>query len=114
MRLHKGVDIVVKPGETVYSPVEGTVERTDVKPYAKDAYRGISIRTEDGHRVRILYVTPHIKTGAHVKAGSPVGTAQDLLKRYPPRKKGEMTNHVHVDVKKDGAFKNPSGMLFGR
>lgn len=56
--------------------------------------------------MRVLYVDPDavdLKPGQEVRAGKAIGTAQDLSKVYP-----DMTNHVHVDVQKDGVFINPT------
>ncbi|MDK9721648.1 MAG: hypothetical protein OEL53_10750 [Rhodospirillales bacterium] len=38
-----------------------------------------------------------------LRAGQAIGQAQDLSKVYPG-----MTNHVHVDVQKDGVFTDPT------
>ncbi|MBI5120056.1 MAG: M23 family metallopeptidase [Rhodospirillales bacterium] len=123
-RSHKGVDIVAKPGETVFSPVDGKVEvrKSDptgrvnngswIEPYPdnpekKGKLKGVGIITEDGHRVRLLYVDPDavdLKPGQEVRAGQAIGKAQDLSKVYPTG----MTNHVHIDVKKDGEFIDPT------
>jgi murein DD-endopeptidase MepM/ murein hydrolase activator NlpD len=113
---HKGIDIAVNPGKPVYSPVKGTVESVDIEPYPNDPrkkgmYTGVSIRTDDGALVRVLYVNRHVRAGTRVEAGTPIGTAQDLSKAYPPTAKGKMTNHVHVDVKKNGVYYNPSRLM---
>jgi murein DD-endopeptidase MepM/ murein hydrolase activator NlpD len=123
-RAHKGVDIVTKPGELVFSPVDGKVEvrKPDpsgrlnngqwIEPYPdspnkKGKLRGVGIITDDGHRVRVLYVDPDavdLKPGQQVRAGQAIGKAQDLSTVYPKT----MTNHVHVDVQKDGRFIDPT------
>lgn len=119
IRPHLGVDIAVAPGQPVYSPVKGTIEGPPFDPYkpgdrAYGLYKGVTIRTDDGHLVRIMYINPHVRSGTRVEAGTPLGTAQDLSKGYPPAGKVRMTNHVHVDVKKDRMPKDPTGMLFRR
>lgn len=123
-RQHKGADIVTKPGETVFSPVDGKVEvrKSDptgrvnngqwIEPYPDDPekrgkLKGVGIITEEGHRVRVLYVDPDavdLKPGQKVRAGQAIGEAQDLSKAYPKK----MTNHVHIDVKRDGEFIDPT------
>ncbi|MBI4968518.1 MAG: hypothetical protein HZC25_10415 [Rhodospirillales bacterium] len=114
---HQGVDIIVAPGKDIKSPVSGTVEGAPFDPYGKSGdkrkigvYQGITIRTEDGHRVRVMYIDPAVEAGDKVEAGATkIGTAQDLAKVYPPKPNGEqMTNHIHVDVMKDGVFKDPT------
>ncbi len=116
-RRHEGVDIAVQPGETVVSPVSGTVSIGDPygdDPKKRDIYQSVRIKTEDGHVVKVFYVKPGegIENGAAVKAGQPIGTAQDLSRVYPPRDGGRMTNHVHVEVWKGNRRKNPTGVLF--
>ncbi|MBF0269332.1 MAG: M23 family metallopeptidase [Alphaproteobacteria bacterium] len=126
-RSHKGVDIVAKPGEPVFSPVDGKVEvrKPDptgrvnngewIEPYPDDAkkrgkLKGVGIITEEGHRVRLLYVDPDavdLKPGQKVRAGQAIGEAQDLSTVYIKK----MTNHVHVDVQKGGVFIDPTGKV---
>jgi murein DD-endopeptidase MepM/ murein hydrolase activator NlpD len=109
---HTGVDIAVEPVGAVSSPVEGTVERDNIDPYGDRIFKGVSIRTDDGHDVRVLYVDPSVKKGDRVKTGTPIGKAQDLSKKHKPKGKDKMTNHVHVDVKNEKGFKNPTKILF--
>lgn len=116
---HKGTDIAVEAGETVVSPVSGTI--TIGHPYDKekdsakhDLYRSVRIETPDGHLVKVFYVKPDssIRDGMSVQAGQVIGTAQDLSKAFPPKNGGRMTNHIHVEVRKNGRPKNPTGALF--
>jgi hypothetical protein len=115
-RSHDGVDVVTEPGETVVSPVTGTYQ-APFDPYNKypdkrGKYQAVQIMTDDGHRVRVMYIDPDavgLKQGQRVVAGeTPIGKAQDLTKIYPPNKEGVMTNHTHIDVWKDGRFKDPT------
>jgi murein DD-endopeptidase MepM/ murein hydrolase activator NlpD len=120
-KFHKGVDLVTEPGETVRSPVAGTV-LPPFDPYRSDPERrgklsAVQIKTDDGHIVEILYVDPRssgLKPGDRVEIGTPVGKAQDLSPAYPPRKSGVMTNHIDVRIRKDGIYKNPKPVIFGR
>jgi murein DD-endopeptidase MepM/ murein hydrolase activator NlpD len=111
---HEGVDIAVPPGKPIYSPVAGTIIRNDIDPYGNGKFQGTSIRTDDGHVVRILYVNSHLRKGTRVEPGTPIGTAQDLSPAYPPVGKTRMTNHVHVEVIKNGTHVDPTGLLFQR
>jgi len=113
--VHRGVDIVVTPGQTVQSPVDGKVVRTEVKPYEDDpSFRGIEIETADGHKVKMFYMKPDISPGTTVKTGDPIGSAQDISKRYPDKGNGPMTPHVHVEVWKGGMPIDPTGSIFGK
>lgn len=109
---HSGVDIAVDPGRPVSSPVEGIVERNDIDPYGDRIFKGVSIRTDDGYLVRVLYVDPSVKMGERVQAGMPIGVAQDLSQKHKPKGKDKMTNHVHVEIKKGNDFKDPTKILF--
>ncbi|MDK9723114.1 MAG: M23 family metallopeptidase [Rhodospirillales bacterium] len=112
--IHRGVDIVVTPGQTVQSPVDGKVTRTDVSPYkGDDVYGGVEIETSDGHKVKMFYMKPDVKVGAPVKVGDPIGSAQDISKRYPDKGNGPMAPHVHVEVWESGKPVDPTGGIFG-
>jgi len=113
---HRGVDIAAEPGQPVLSPASGTVEHIG-DPYDKikspdkhGLYQSVTIRTADGHLVKIFYVKidPSLQRGSSVQIGQPIGAAQDLSKIYPPKNGARMTNHVHVEVWKNGRVKNPT------
>jgi hypothetical protein len=99
-KFHDGLDIVVEPGDPIFSMIDGVVEKVDY-PYASDlGWTGIQI---GNHTVRteIWYMTPQIPSGnLFVKEGDLIGTAQDISQKYPPTEKipGEMTPHIHVRV----------------
>ena len=117
VRKHKGLNIVATPGETVVSPINGTYVRP-ARPYADDPrFSGIVIKGDDGSEVKVLYVDPaqNLKPGDPVIAGkTPIGTSQDITKKYPASKtKKAITNHVHIQIKKDGQFIDPSASFDG-
>ncbi len=99
-RSHGGIDLVADVGEKILSPVDGTITRV-AYPYANDlSYTGAVIDAGGGVEVRIYYIGG-VEPGA-VKAGQEIGVAQDLRKRY-----SGITNHVHVEVRVDGAKVDP-------
>ena len=119
---HKGVDVVTTPGETVKSPVAGTVV-TPFDPYEsilekRGKLSAIRIETDDGHVVEVLYVdskSTNLKKGDKVEIGTPIGTAQDLSKVYPPIGETRITNHVDIRIKdKSGVYKDPTPHIRGR
>ena len=119
---HKGVDIVTTPGETIKSPVAGTIV-TPFDPYESDSDKrgklsAIRIKTDDGHIVEVLYVDSNAagpEKGDRVEIGTPIGRAQDLSTVYPPTKDGPMTNHVDIRIKdKNGVYKNPTPHIRGK
>jgi murein DD-endopeptidase MepM/ murein hydrolase activator NlpD len=119
---HKGVDVVTTPGETIKSPVAGTVlEPFD--PYRIDSEKqgklsAVRIKTDDGHIVEVLYVdsnSANLKRGDKVEIGTPIGTAQDLSTVYPPTDKGRMTNHVDIRIKdRNGIYRDPTPHIRGK
>mgnify|MGYP003418325317 FL=1 len=96
--IHKGIDIVCTPGTTVISPVDGVITRSFL-PYANDNnYNGVEIATVD-NKIKIMYMLPYFeKIGTTVKAGDPIGVAQDISKKYT----SAVTPHLHVELWSDG------------
>ena len=120
---HKGVDIVTEPGETIKSPVAGKVVEPYFDPYRTDSDKqkklsAVWIETDDGHVVEVLYVdskSAGLKKGDKAEIGTPIGTAQDITKVYPPKERGVMTNHVDIRIRdKNGVYKDPTPHIRGR
>lgn len=111
------MDIITTPGETVRSPVSGYVKRADVDPYGDKKYGGVEIESDDGYVVKMLYVDPNaakLTQGQRVEAGkTPIGMAQDLSVRYPHTGSRRMTNHVHIEIRKNGVVKDPTPAFRG-
>lgn len=110
-RLHQGLDIEARPGEEIYSPIEGDVLR-EALPYADDqSFRGLVIRGSgqwSGYEVKIFYVDGFFC--GRVAPGTEIGRAQDLTFKYPGIK-----NHVHLEVRYHGKVMSPDevyGMCF--
>jgi murein DD-endopeptidase MepM/ murein hydrolase activator NlpD len=107
-RRHRGADYVAEPGEIVRAPISGVVERIGFAYRGDQRYRYVELASEDQARyVRVLYVGPLVHLGAFVRAGEPIGRAQDLSARYP---RG-ITNHVHVEMRENGALADPANLL---
>ncbi len=103
-RLHKGLDIQTKTGEKIYSPISAKIIRKS-RPYKDDSrYSGLYLKGTGiwkGYEMKIFYLKP-ISTFGDIRPGAIIGYAQDLTIKYPG-----ITNHVHFQVKKNGAFINP-------
>ncbi|WDO13050.1 M23 family metallopeptidase [Flavobacterium sp. WW92] len=93
-RKHQGEDFTVSPGESIFSPISGTVTRFPF-PYGNDlSYTGIEIKNSE-HEIKIFYMTPTVKIGQAIAAGQVIGKAQDIAKKYG----ASMTNHIHVELR---------------
>lgn len=104
-RKHKGIDLVVKPNQRVYSPIQGRLERYSM-PYQNDSrYSGVVIRGRGVDRdkmVKIFYVKPAVTQGESLEAGQFIGFAQDISLKYPG-----MTKHIHLELYVDGDLVDP-------
>jgi len=92
-RKHDGIDLIVKPGHKVLSPIDGLVTR-QARPYAHENYSGLEI---EGDRITVVlfYLRP-LKgiVGSQIEKGDIIGIAQDISKRYG---KG-MIPHIHLRI----------------
>lgn len=106
-RTHNGIDYVCKAGKYVLTPATGKVTKLGY-PYADDfSYRYVEVTSIDGLRHRLFYCLPTVSVGDDVTRGDPVGTAQNIAKRYDTVDK-KMVNHVHYEVmRSDGSYVDP-------
>jgi len=102
-RKHRGLDIAAAPLEQVYAPFSGRIVR-EAFPYASDlSFRGVVLEgTGDwqGYTAKMFYVSGVIC--GEVAAGALIGFVQNLGVKYP-----DITNHVHIEVKKNNRTINP-------
>ena len=105
---HRGIDIIVSPGDDIFAPLDGEIVRTAI-PYDDDErFSGILIRglqTWHGYEIKIFYMQCAAPPG-HVNAGEFIGKAQSIALRYPG-----ITNHIHVELWKDGVVIDPTPFL---
>ena len=106
-RKHSGVDIKATPGESIYSPISGTITRI-AYPYADDlSYKGVEIVNADC-KVKIFYMTATVAVGSQVKAGQKIGVAQNISAKHG----AAMTNHVHLEMyDKAGKLIDPTNLI---
>ena len=99
-KYHDGLDLVVEPGELIWSPIDGVVEKVDY-PYGSDlSWKGIQI-VNGKMRAELWYMEPdEALIGEYVYVGDPIGKAQDISLKYRDPKKvlkyGIMTPHIHL------------------
>ncbi len=92
-RLHRGVDYVVVPGANVYAPVNGHIVR-ESWPYKDGSYSGVLFQGSS-IAFKIWYFSPYLHLiGEKLKAGTILGKAQDISKRYGK----DMIPHIHIEV----------------
>jgi murein DD-endopeptidase MepM/ murein hydrolase activator NlpD len=104
-RKHEGIDFMCMPGETVFSPFAGSITRFS-NPYPDDSrFGGILIQGAQ-YAVKIFYLSPLVAVGEKVHRGQPIGTAQDISRKYPG-----ITQHVHVEVYENGNLIDPSNLI---
>lgn len=103
VRTHNGIDIIVAPGEKIFSPIKGNIVR-QAMPYRDDPnYKGIvlkGIEQWDGYELKIFYVEGLFSGEAF--ESQEIGSAQNLTLRYPG-----ITNHIHLEVKYQGILVDP-------
>jgi len=112
-RKHRGEDKLVKPGNSVYSHVEGVVTKIG-RPYSpsnknkkarlKTALRYIEVTDSRRNKHRFFYVEPIAELGDVIYRGSVLGQCQNLNKIWLT-----MRNHVHYEVKsQSGEYLDPN------
>jgi|SRR5450432_198675 len=102
-RVHKGLDVVARPKELIFSPIKGTIIR-EAFPYKSDlSVRGVVIRGTaewEDYEVKIFYAEGLLS--GDVVPGQHIAFAQDLGRKYPG-----ITNHVHIEVRCKGTVIAP-------
>ncbi|XP_057291657.1 myeloid protein 1-like [Hydractinia symbiolongicarpus] len=106
-RKHNGIDVVCTPGSSVYAPFSGTIVRR-TRPYATGGSynNGLVLRGSGswkGFEARIWYFTPK-RTSGSMTAGENLGPYQKLPYRG-------ITQHVHLQLKKNGRSVNPASYV---
>jgi murein DD-endopeptidase MepM/ murein hydrolase activator NlpD len=103
-RKHEGIDFVCTPGEAVYSPVTGTLQRYS-DPYGDGRFGGVFI-VGDQLSVKMFYLSPLVPVGAKVRRGQQIGTAQQISKKYPG-----ITEHIHLEAYNGNVLVDPTGLI---
>jgi murein DD-endopeptidase MepM/ murein hydrolase activator NlpD len=98
---HDGTDLVVTPGQPIFSMIDGTVEKYEQCYLYDTRWKGVQIANAQ-LRVELWYMDPSntVAVGQFVQAGQHIGVAQDISIKYPPTEKipHDMTPHLHVRV----------------
>lgn len=101
-RTHRGIDFKADAGQILLSTAMGVVTKLGY-PYGDDlSYRYVQLTDGAGYEIRYFYIEPMVELGDRIKLMDQLGEVQDLGKRY-----NNMTNHVHIEIKKDGEYYDP-------
>jgi murein DD-endopeptidase MepM/ murein hydrolase activator NlpD len=106
-RTHKGLDFVITPGQTVVSPINGTIKR-NVDVYSDGKWKGLYISGED-FDIKIFYLNynPSI-IGKTVQVGEAIATAANIADKYPG-----ITPHIHLETWVYGSAVDPTPFFEG-
>jgi hypothetical protein len=93
-KFHDGLDLVVVPGDAIFSPIDGTVEKVEY-PYRSDLkWTGIQI-VNGRVRVELWYMSPNkLLVDSYVNVGDTLGIAQNISLKYSET----MKPHIHMRV----------------
>ena len=107
--VHRGVDISTNPGNSIFAPIPGRLQVT--KASADKKLRGFKIigaGDYEGMTVFVFYAEPLFQyINEDVSSGTRVAIASDLSVDYPEN----VTDHVHLAIKKGGTFINPENVV---
>ena len=105
-RKHKGLDILSKPSDAVYTPIEGKVTKIG-QVYSQTAiYKYVEISNKT-YRIRLMYCFPLVSVGEEVAACDVIGQTQDIASFWG----GDMSNHIHIEVYKNGLLTDPEPLF---
>ena len=100
-RIHKGIDRLCVPGQTVKSYITGIYIRP-ARPYADDTQYTGALFGNKWIRVKMFYVhATMLQPGQNIKAGEVFGIAQDISLKYNKTgmdEKKKMLPHVHYQI----------------
>lgn len=116
-RLHNGVDVACYPKSRIRAISGGLISKVG-RPYYFDNPRNSKeelknqlryVEVTNGITVyRYFYVFPEVHVGDTVIQGQVIGEAQDLIPIFGDG----MTNHIHVEIKENGNYIDPTLRVF--
>ena len=113
-RKHIGVDYVVKVGETVNSPINGSISKHGYVYNGDLNQRYIEIKSNnygtDKLKIRIFYVTQMVEVGTFVEKGDKIAIGGDISSKYSTFDKF-MKNHIHFETIKNGKHIDSSDLF---
>lgn len=118
-RKHKGVDIVVVPGEDIFAMMSGTVTKLGYvysnPKQGKPVMRFVEIQNTiegDHYKLWQMYVSPSVEKGQEIEQNQIIGKAQDIADYHKSEDdEHEMKNHVHIQLWKNGVLVDPEPLI---
>jgi Peptidase family M23 len=103
-RQHLGLDLICRPGGTIYAPCDGVITRIGYVYPGDRHYFSVHVAPFDSPLVdfKMLYVACDFTELEKVERGAPIGRSQDLDLKYPG-----ITQHCHVEILIDGQHVDP-------
>lgn len=110
-RRHEGVDFKADAGQPVVAPISGYVTKIG-QAYAGDSRLKFVEITNPALRyaARVFYVSPSVNVGEPVHVGDAIGKVRTLQDKYP----AGMTDHVHLEIMKQGRRIDASDVITAR
>lgn len=90
-RKHDGVDLMCTPGQDILMPVAGIIARVSM-PYKDDERWLGALIVNPRIEIKMWYFVPNL-LGMELKAGSVIGTAQNIGEKYEG-----VTPHIHLRI----------------
>ncbi len=101
-RMHKGIDIALKVGDTICSAMQGTVSRVDNDPKGYGLY--VVVRHANGFETRYGHLSgTMVFPGAQVEAGQPIALGGNTGNSTGP--------HLHFETRVNGTAVDPASMF---
>ena len=104
-RKHKGTDYIAEPGENILACTYGKVRIGQVYSWSKEM-KLVEI-THSGVKVQQMYINPCVNNGDTVIKGEVIGCSQDISSFHG----GNMINHCHISVWKNGLLTDPEPII---
>ena len=102
-RMHKGIDVAMNPGDTVFAPLSGRVERVDYE--AKGYGRYIVLIHDDGMETRYAHLKMSIVSpGDYVVAGQAIALSGNSGNTTGP--------HLHFETRYRGEAIDPRTVFY--
>lgn len=106
-RKHKGLDVLVTPGESIKSPIEGEIVRIGQVYTFTKKFKLLVIKN-DVYELKLMYMDPvSFENGTRIAIGDYIGKAQSISSYWGKK----MKDHLHIEVKKYGLLTDPEPLL---